>query len=111
VVEPWNREAWIVTRYRYYDDVAGAHYIREYTEGYEFVAEYQADEHCASDLPEDGVFGYGAVEIWLTDLLSGLPAGAPCVRRYLSRHGALALATETAKAAQDICELVIKAAK
>jgi hypothetical protein len=65
----WTKGKWAVRRYHHYDDTDDEWWIRDYTDDYQFVSQSRTTKENALQYPEDGVFGYGAVEIMLTQLL------------------------------------------
>jgi hypothetical protein len=71
--ESWQREKWPLPTFGHIDIVdSNKAFVRKYsdTDLDEFVLEYEIAPEEARALPKDGLFGYGAVEITLTKLLS-----------------------------------------
>ncbi len=72
---PWCREDWPVPAFARIDEYEGKAWKVEYsdTDGTSVIREISISLEEAHDLPEDGLSGYGALEIRLTKLLTALP--------------------------------------
>ena len=66
----WNRDCWPVPRFVRKDPISGDPYIVEYSDSLREICSKKASQSIAIALPQDGLAGYGAVEIQLTKLLA-----------------------------------------
>ena len=67
----WNRESWPVPHFVRKDRISGDLYVVEYSDTLQELRSRKVSQSRAMALPEDGLAGYGAVEIQLTKLLGG----------------------------------------
>jgi hypothetical protein len=68
----WSRDRWPLPPFLHVDQDGGAGFIRRYDEdSLKFISEERValSRVSKTEFPEDGLFGYGAVEIILTRLL------------------------------------------
>ena len=71
-INDWSRAQWKLPAFLHVDSDGRTAFERYYNDKLEFVSERRVDctEARKAKLPEDGLYGYGAVEIVLTRLLS-----------------------------------------
>jgi hypothetical protein len=65
----WSREDWPLPEFVRVDALAGRAWKVTYSDDLNRVSETECDPCLAQSHPDDGVYGYGAVEIVLTRLL------------------------------------------
>jgi hypothetical protein len=65
----WSRSEWPLPRFVRIDVISGSGTLVEYTDALELVSETPCSATLAQHYPNDGVAGYGFVEIKLTKLL------------------------------------------
>jgi hypothetical protein len=69
-IENWNREKWPMPLFIRTDELSKKAWLSEYDENtFKCVSETKVDPIYKSRYPEDGSWGYGAIEIHLTKLL------------------------------------------
>jgi hypothetical protein len=66
----WNRDAWPVPHFARKDPISGDLYVVEYSDSLQELCRKKVSQSDAIALPQDGLAGYGAVEIQLTKLLA-----------------------------------------
>jgi hypothetical protein len=66
----WNRDSWPVPHFVRKDPLSGDLYIVEYSDSLQELCCMKVFQSDAIALPQDGIAGYGAVEIQLTKLLA-----------------------------------------
>ena len=66
----WNRDSWPVPQFVRKDPISGDLYVVEYSDSLRESCSKKVSQSDAIALPQDGLAGYGAVEIQLTKLLA-----------------------------------------
>ena len=66
----WNRDSWPVPHFVRKDPISGDLYVVEYSDSLRESCSRMVPQSDAIALPQDGLAGYGAVEIQLTKLLA-----------------------------------------